>query len=154
MAIFWGDKMRKYLGTILAFCMLLLFCTACENPIIFERKPSNQPGTTWKSEDGTIEFSVLEGGYGIGKIYLKNGEFVDFVYSNRGLGSYLYNPRIIGNGIYPEDQYEYWVCSFESKEKFVAVVMNTGCVRLKAKKSLLLSLKKQRISTWGMRLHL
>lgn len=46
------------------FCILLvavmLFLAACQNPLVYMRKPCNQPNTVWQSEDGCITFTVSD----------------------------------------------------------------------------------------------
>lgn len=46
------------------FCILLvavmLFLAACQNPLVYMRKPCNQPNTVWQSEDGRITFTVSD----------------------------------------------------------------------------------------------
>ncbi len=113
------------------FCILLvavmLFLAACQNPLVYMRKPCNQPNTVWQSEDGRITFTVGNkyDWSATGSIQL-DGENVEFYLTcTTGSGIVLY-PLEKATGIfYAEDQYEYWVCDYKSKRKFVATVRET-----------------------------
>ncbi len=113
------------------FCILLvavmLFLAACQNPLVYMRKPCNQPNTVWQSEDGCITFTVSDRAVGgaTGIIAL-DGENVEF-YLTCTMGSeiFLYRLDKISDGLHVEDQYEYWVCDYKSKSKFVATVRET-----------------------------
>ena len=113
------------------FCILLvavmLFLAACQNPLVYMRKPCNQPNTVWQSEDGRITFTVGNkyDWSATGSIQL-DGENVEFYLTcTTGSGIVLY-PLEKATGIfYAEDQYEYWVCDYKSKRKFIATVRET-----------------------------
>lgn len=91
------------------------------------RKPCNQPNTVWQSEDGRITFTVSDRAVGgaTGTIAL-DGENVRF-YLTCTMGSeiFLYRLDKISDGLHAEDQYEYWVCDYKSKRKFIATVRET-----------------------------
>ena len=105
----------------------MLFMTACPNPLVRIRQPCNQPNTVWQSEDGRITFTVGNkyDWSATGSIQL-DGENVEFYLTcTTGSGIVLY-PLEKATGIfYAEDQYEYWVCDYKSKRKFIATVRET-----------------------------
>lgn len=55
-----------------------------------------------------------------------DGENVEF-YLTCTMGSeiFLYRLDKISDGLHAEDQYEYWVCDYKSKRKFIATVRET-----------------------------
>lgn len=55
------------------------------------------------------------------------GETVEFYLVNdMGTGTRLYSLNVLEtNTTTPEDEYEYWLCSYKSEKKFVATVERT-----------------------------
>ncbi len=50
--------MKKLAVTLIA---ILLLCTCgCVNPFLYGRYPSDQPGTTWATQDNKVSFSIPE----------------------------------------------------------------------------------------------
>lgn len=55
-----------------------------------------------------------------------DGENVEFYLTcTTGSEIFLYRLDKISDGLHVEDQYEYWVCDYKSKSKFVATVRET-----------------------------
>lgn len=117
------------------FCSLilfvLLFCSACQNPIIAERRPCSQPNTKWMSEDEIIEFTVNADNCATGKIIL-DGETIKFYMANdRGSGMYLFPIEVLEDSIIDtNDEYEYGLCTYKSKKEFTATVKQTTFLTL------------------------
>ena len=97
--------MKKALLCILLVAVML-FLAACQNPLVYMRKPCNQPNTVWQSEDGRITFTVGNkyDWSATGSIQL-DGENVEFYLTcTTGSGIVLY-PLEKATGIfYAEDQ--------------------------------------------------
>lgn len=114
----------------LILLLLLLFfwfvCSACRNPITVKRSPFSQPNTKWVSDDGTISFYVDGNKHATGEMII-NDEYVEFyIVGDMGAGIHIYDIDVIDDEIvYQQNRYEYWLCSFKSKNKFVAEVKKT-----------------------------
>ena len=115
--------------TIYMFCFLLvisiIFIT-CQNPTIIEKRPCSQANTKWVSEDKTIVFYVDDNYQATGTMNIEN-ETVDFYMTNdTGAGMHIFPLSVLEEDIIDtEDKYEYWLCSFKNKRKFVATVKDT-----------------------------
>ena len=87
------------------------------------KKPCHQEGTTWVSEDKTIEFTVYDETDARGKICLNDEEILFFIcdedYNNMMLCKY---DAAADDIINVDEVYEYWVCDFVSYKKFIATV--------------------------------
>lgn len=59
-ATIWGEHMKKRYAAIVACYLLLIsiILTGCPNPYHYKNHPMQQPGTTWVSKDGSIEFVI------------------------------------------------------------------------------------------------
>lgn len=129
MAIFWDMEvnMKKWGCFLLAF--ILITFSGCRDYSDRSLKPCHQPNTKWISNDGKIEFTVLdkEEGYGATGKLVYNDEEVEFFLT---CGLYdsmtLYKINILDE-VYVEDCdiYEEWVCKHESKDRFIAIVEKT-----------------------------
>ena len=97
-----------------------------------DRAPTNQPLSSWESEDGTISFVVDATNRIRGTINI-NGEVIEFSLSIApgDLSMQLYDIKIIeleksnSRHFSSDYQYEDWDCSYKSKKKFVATVRET-----------------------------
>ena len=110
----------------LALIFVLAFCSACQNPIVVERRPCSQPNTKWMSEDKKIVFTVDDNNRATGKMIL-DGETIEFYMTNdMGSGMHLFPIKVLKDSIIDtNDEYEYWLCSFKNKKKFIATVKET-----------------------------
>lgn len=110
--------MKRMTGVVTILMFFLL--ASCTNPITNEWKPIRQPNTSWESEDGSVSFYVDENHQIRGTIE-KDETIVD-IYVTFGLemssAMYIFPLDKETTG----DRYEYWDCSFSSKEKFVVIV--------------------------------
>ena len=105
---------------------LLLFCSACQNPVTVTRKPRNQPNTKWASYDERIVFSVNNTQNAIGELLIENERIPFYLTHDMGNGMYLYNLNVLESNVErTEDQYEYWICTYKSKKQFTATVKQT-----------------------------
>lgn len=117
-------KKNIFLCPLLIF--VLLFCSACQNPIIAERRPCSQPNTKWMSEDETIEFTVNADNRATGKMILDGGTIEFYMTNDMGSGMHLFPIEVLKDSIIDtNDEYEYWLCSFKNKKKFIATVKDT-----------------------------
>ena len=115
---------NKYFSILI---IILLFCSACQNPIVAARRPTSQANTKWKSEDGSIVFSVDNNNLATGEMIIDN-ETIEFCLSTDfGIDMYLFPIDVLNEDgpIDTSDRYELWICSYKSKEKFVAKVEET-----------------------------
>ena len=105
---------------------ILLFCSACQNPIVAARRPCGQPNTKWISEDKTIEFTVNENNLATGKIIL-DGETINFYMANdTGAGMHLFPIEVLEDSVLDtNDEQEYWLCNYKSRKEFTAIVKKT-----------------------------
>lgn len=119
-------KMKNKILLCPLLLLVLLFCSACQNPIIAGRRPCSQPNTKWMSEDETIEFTVNADNCATGKMIL-DGETIEFYMANdTGSGMHLFPIEVLEDSIIDtNDEYEYWLCSFENKGKFIANVKSS-----------------------------
>lgn len=118
--------MRKIFLCLLIVCITVV-CCSCQNLFTYDWKPCNQPVTSWKSEDGSIEFSVPEeGGRAPGRM-LVGGDTVEFYMTNdMGNGMHLRPLECMKKEVITQDDtFEYWTCSFRGAKKFVATVEKT-----------------------------
>lgn len=91
------------------------------------KRPSDQPGTEWISEDGSIKFYVDENLYATGSMNIKDTE-IPFIFSGeiRGERIHIYAIEAKGReGLYPEERYETWRGNFKRKDKFTVTVEET-----------------------------
>lgn len=118
--------MKRILILIPILLLVLLTCSACENPIVSKRKPCNQPNTKWKSEDGSIVFTVDSNHYSTGTMIVDNDVIEFSMVNTMGTGMCLFAPEVLDTKVdTEEDEYEYWECSFKNKKKFIATVERT-----------------------------
>ncbi len=119
-------KMKKKLKICIVILLVVLTCSACENPFTYARKPTNQPNTTWVSSDETIVFTVSSTCDTTGQMVV-NGEVVEFCLTTYpGSVMNLYDTVVLDTNIEtPESRYEQWTCSYKSKAFFIATVKDT-----------------------------
>lgn len=117
---------KKTIVTTLALSIILITFSGCFGYKSFEgKRPCDQPNTKWASEDRSIYFEIKDKCYGVGSIF-KNGTKVEFYFTNdAGIGIHLYSLNVLSSHIESdEEEYEYWIGSFEMNE-FVATVKKT-----------------------------
>lgn len=126
-AIFWGEDMKK---TVLLVLALLISFTlgACMSCSEFEWKVCRQPNTKWESDDESIVFSVNDSCLATGTMNV-NGEIIEVFITEgppRSRQMFVYPLDVLELEIIPEkDRYEYWICSYESENEFMATVEET-----------------------------
>lgn len=108
-------KHKFVLSLVLIF--VLAFCSACQNPIVVERRPCSQPNTKRMSDDEKIVFTVDDNNRATGKMIL-DGETIEFYMANdMGSGMHLFPIKVLKDSIIDtNDEYEYWLCSFKNKK--------------------------------------
>ena len=117
---------KGYLITVVVFFIAL----ALYGMYIYRyegKRPSEQPGTEWISEDGSIKFYVDENLYATGSMNIKDTE-IPFIFSGeiRGERIHIYAIEAKGReGLYPEERYETWRGNFKRKDKFTVTVEET-----------------------------
>ena len=118
--------MKKNLIISAFLLLVVLMCSACQNPFVYFREPCGQPETEWMSSDGSIVFSVDSTGTATGQMVV-DGKTVDFYLStDMGSGMHLYAPEVMETNLETqENEYEYWLCSYYSKNRFSAIVKET-----------------------------
>lgn len=117
-------RILGYAFAALCVALVILFCTKYKSYL--GKRPLDQPGTTWVSEDRSIVIHVGENHQGRGTIDLANGT-IQFIYCD-GLGVEieLYSIEAEGRlGLYPEERYESWRGNFARDDYFVATVQET-----------------------------
>lgn len=103
-----------------------LICCACQNPIVAKRRPCNQPNTTWTSDDERIIFTVDTNNWAKGKMIIDDKPVEFYMTNDMGSGMHIYPITVFENNIIDEaTKYEYWLCSYKSKNKFVITVKRT-----------------------------
>ena len=133
--------MRKRLMILSYILVVILLFSACDNPITYHRKPSGQPDSKWRSEDGSVVFTI--GGYteletvvvGNGRvvpaivysgepgtIFTEDGPINIFVHFSAGT-SISVTSEVDDSG--NDHCYEVWNCSYKSKKHFIATVQET-----------------------------
>lgn len=120
--------MKKLLKLVaLITCVLIIF-NACAIPAEYQWKISNQLGTQWMSEDGTITFNV-DYKYKITGTMEVNGETIGVFVAlepERGMGLHIYPIADLEDGVLEQaSKYEKWHCSYKSENMFVATVKQT-----------------------------
>lgn len=136
--------MQKKVKIICLILVLIISLSGCMNPIIEERKPSNQITSMWESEDGSIQFHVARGyekteedtiderrteirGFVIeipGTMVI-NGEIIEFcaVFGSPDTTMELYPMEYVDTfSFVGADSYGELQCKFKSKRHFVATV--------------------------------
>jgi len=110
----------------LALIFVLAFCSACQNPIVVERRPCSQPNTKWMSEDKKIVFTVDDNNHAMGEMFLDGGTIGFYMTNDMGSGMHLFDLSVIDTAVETtENEYEYWICSYKSKKEFIAIVKKT-----------------------------
>lgn len=118
--------MKKIILTCVAMLLCFSGCVFPYQPWVGNR-PCDQPGSTWRSEDGSISFTVEENGTGdgIGVMNIDDQE-IDIIFG-RGVTTDIYiyyADSRIGNTL-TEPNFEYWVGDFRKSDAFTITVMNT-----------------------------
>ena len=87
--------------------------------------PCIQKNTKWASEDDSIVFTVGDAG-ATGKMSVDDSEIEFYMITDMG-GTIELHPIEVSEtkAIYYEKRYEFWECSYKSKNKFVATVKET-----------------------------
>ena len=119
--------MRKRMIFLPLLLAVLFLLSGYQDPIGYHRKSTLQDNTSWKSADGTISYCVNESASGVGTLIVGDKILNIYLFEDFGRGMYilpgeLYDSEKIDS---KHDRYEYWECSFKSKEHFVATVIET-----------------------------
>jgi len=91
------------------------------------KRPSDQPGTEWISEDGSIIMRFVDGVGVVGTMTFDD-KVIDVYITNdspTGTWLYLFPASVLDEEVVTEKPYEKWSCSYKSKKKFVATVKET-----------------------------
>ena len=121
---------EKIIVWVAIFLLICLFGVVLYGMYIYRyegKRPSEQPGTDWISEDGSIKFYVDENLYATGSMNIKDTE-IPFIFSGeiRGERIHIYAIEAKGReGWYPEERYETWRGNFKRKDKFTVTVEKT-----------------------------
>ena len=88
-------------------------------------RPYAQKNTKWVSEDASIVLTVGDEDV-TGKMVVDNNEIEFYLATDRSGNIHIYPIHVTETKIiYAEEEYEYWLCSYKSKSKFVATVKET-----------------------------
>lgn len=119
--------MRKINCIFIAFILLQILLTACENPINTMRRPTSQAGSVWTSDDGLVRFETGQDSYSAKGSMIINGQTMEIYLSfDHGTGLEIHPVEVMDAPyISYETRFEIWVCSFKSMEKFTATVEET-----------------------------
>lgn len=109
---------------------LTFFLTGCPNPYVYGRHPIEQPLTTWRSEDGRVEFSIPEDMFmdptGIIKA---DGQEIDVTFYmttvETGISVVITDSIIWVDGRYQAQHLEDWGSQVISKKEFRVEVKKT-----------------------------
>lgn len=126
--IIWGEDMKKKILITLSL-ILIVFITffSINYKAYFGKRPCDQPGTTWKSDDGNITFSIDELGAGKGWININDESIAIAVSIGPATGLDIYplsgvvqdeeSRRILGDICL-----EHWLGTFKKDSEFIAEV--------------------------------
>ena len=137
--------MKRTLALILALLLvgLAMLLSACTSPLARKNEdlfPGNRPGTTWRTADGRIEFTVID--TPIPEHEVGRGHTTAAYHWNHGEGTYItadqemvkviYVDSVVeGNcGIYPEatpsESFERWTAVFFQEDAVVFKVLSSA----------------------------
>lgn len=116
--------MRKFCMIMICFALSIsLF--GCEYRGYYGRTPCYQPDTEWISEDGNIVIQVDSNKQATGSLWVEDKK-IDFIFTTAGPSIYMFMPEAKDRlGLYPEEQYEYWIGEFKRDDQFTATVVET-----------------------------
>lgn len=105
---------------------IVLTCTGCFYKNWIGKRPCDQPGTKWVSEDNRIQFSVDENQLAVGIMKIDKNEIEILFTNGPSIEVDIYSRAAIGRlDYYPEEHYEYWIGDFKNKDQFTATVKKT-----------------------------
>ena len=114
------------IATAITVFVLYNFVEAIAGYVAYDWRPTQQDGSRWMSEDGSIEFTVTDYiGYGT---IIVDGNTVEAEFINgigRNTAIEVYKPFENGEELVPRHEYEYWDCRYKSETEFVAKVDKT-----------------------------
>ena len=115
--------------SIIVCAVLVLSLAGCHGllKLYAGKRPIDQPGYSWISEDGNIIIKVDENWKGTGVLYVGDDP-VDFEYIHGPTTDmYIYLPdcRNSEGAIMPEYRLETWIGYFKSETEFIATVEET-----------------------------
>ena len=117
-------KIRKAICILIAFASMLLSLSGCFYKSWLGKRPCDQPGTVWISEDKRITFWI-EDGAGIGTI-ANDGKIINILFAiGMAADITVYPLENDQNGFVEMPYIERWSGSFRQKNKFTAKVDTT-----------------------------
>lgn len=119
-------RLKKTVSILCILTFVVLALSACRYFYAsYEWKVCGQANTTWVSDDESIVFHVNDNHHATGTINV-NGEIIDIYVTEgplRGREMHVYPINVLEDEVISEsDKYEWWICSYKSKKKFVATV--------------------------------
>ena len=116
---------KGYLITVVVFFIAL----ALYGMYIYRyegKRPIDQPGRSWISEDGSIILNTDENQETTGSMTIDGVEIPFLFVDGQGEVIYIYSIDARNRDVlYPEDKYETWMGSFNRKDKFTVTVEKT-----------------------------
>lgn len=126
--IIWGENMKKKILFISSLILVIFISFIFTNyKTYLGKRPCDQPGTVWKSDDGAITFSIDESGVGKGWIDI-HGESVPIVVligPATGVDIYPLSSIVQNNEtmeVFGNTCLEHWLGTFKKDSEFIAVV--------------------------------
>ena len=125
----WNEKDGGVMKKIICIVLILVMSFSlygCFYRAYLGKRPSDQPGTEWVSEDGSIIMRSVDNVV-VGTMTFDD-KVIDVHITNdspTGTWLYLYPASVLDEGVIITSPYEKWSCSYKSKEKFVATVKET-----------------------------
>lgn len=123
--------MKRIFLVIMAMIVTVMLTGSLRYCAVQRNRPVDQPGSKWRSEDGSIYFEVgdwsSESLAGIGKMKIGEEETLD-IYVATGLGSdiVIYPlENVTPEGVVKLPYIEYWIGDFHRKDRFTATVKKT-----------------------------
>lgn len=111
----------KFLKVLLPVVVLLIMLSGCDE-VIFKfykpylgKRPIDQPGSSWSSQEGTITFTVDEDSIGRGKMTVSGEEIEMCFITGLGVSIEISSPDM-------KTIYEKWLGDFKNDKSFVATV--------------------------------
>ena len=120
---------EKIIVGVAIFLLICLFGVVLYGMYIYRyegKRPSDQPGTEWISEDESIVIHVDKNNQSTGSMIIGGTEIPFLFVDSQGEVIYIYSIDARSrDGLYPEDRYEIWMGSFNRKDKFTVTVEET-----------------------------
>ena len=120
---------EKIIVGVAIFLLICLFGVVLYGMYIYRyegKRPSDQPGTEWISEDESIVVHVDKNNQSTGSMTIDGVEIPFLFVDGQGEVIYIYSIDARNrDGLYPEDKYETWMGSFNRKDKFTVTVEKT-----------------------------